>query len=67
MRIQIEIRVELGGAPKMHKGCLINSDLAIFLMRYLGDNRDRWDAERKMGVKSSRMFNMSRIYQRRES
>lgn len=35
MRLQIEIRVELGGALKMNERCSIKSDLAFFMMRSL--------------------------------
>ena len=56
MRIQVEIRVELGGALKMNKRCLINSDPASFRMRHLRDNRACGNAQLKMGVKSSRMI-----------
>lgn len=55
MKIQIEIRVELGGALKMNKRCLINSDLAFFMMRQLITGAGG-HAELKMGVKSSRMI-----------
>ena len=35
MRLQIQIRVELGGALKMKERCLIKSDLAFFMIRSL--------------------------------
>ena len=46
----------------MNNRCLINSDQAILMMSHLSRSRDGWDAELKMGVKSSRMFRYFQIY-----
>lgn len=48
--------MESGGVLKMNNRCLINSDLVIIMRSHLSHSRDRWDAELKMEVKSSRMF-----------
>lgn len=44
-----EIRVELGGALRMNKRYLINSNPANFRMRLPRDKRGRWRCQAKNG------------------